>query len=79
MLPIINYKPDVEKIKQNRVKVIMAAGRSTLEKGSYYGRTAPILAEMLGCKMMTFPGHHLSYFDMPQEWAETLRKVLKEV
>lgn len=78
MIPSVNYMPDIEKIKQNGVKVIMAAGSRTLAKGSYYGRTAPILAEMLGCKMVTFPGHHISYFDLPQEWAETLRKVLLE-
>lgn len=78
MIPGVNYLPDVEKIKENGVKVIMAAGSRTLEKGSYYGRTAPILSEMLSCKMITFPGHHISYFDMPQEWAETLRKSLKE-
>lgn len=78
MIPAVNYLPDIEKIKQNGVKVIMAAGSRTLEKGSYYGRTAPILAEMLGCKMVTFPGHHISYFDLPQEWSATLRKILKE-
>jgi pimeloyl-ACP methyl ester carboxylesterase len=78
MVPGVNYMPDIEKIKQNGVKVIMAAGSRFLAKGSYYGRTAPILANLLGCKMVTFPGHHISYFDLPQEWAETLRKVLKE-
>lgn len=78
MLPGINYKPDVEKLKRSGVKIIMAAGLRTLKKGSYYGRTAPILADMLGCKMVTFPGHHISYFDMPNEWSETLRKVLRE-
>lgn len=77
MLPGVNYMPDIEKIKQNKVKVIMAAGSRTLAKGSYYGRTAPILAEMLGCTMVTFPGHHISYLDLPQEWSETLRKLLK--
>ena len=78
MLPGVNYMPDIEKIKINGVKVILAAGSRTLEKGSYYGRTAPILANMLGCKMVTFPGHHISYFDIPKEWAETLRKVLHD-
>lgn len=78
MLPVANYMPDIEKIKENEVKIIMAAGSITLAKGSYYGRSAPILAQMLGCKMVLFPGHHISYLDMSQEWAETLRKVLKE-
>src|SRR5262249_31333032 len=43
----------------------------------YYGRTAPILAGLLGCEMVTFPGHHLSYLDMPGEWAAVLRAVLQ--
>jgi len=37
------------------------------------------LAEMLNCEMVTFPGHHLSFFDMPQEWAAELRDVLHRV
>jgi hypothetical protein len=54
----------------------MAAGKRTLDAGKYYGRTAPILADLLGCEMVTFPGHHLSYLDMPEAWAATLRGVL---
>lgn len=76
MIPFVNYKPDVELIKKNGVKVFMAAGMMTLDKGRYYGRTAPLLAELLDCEMVTFPGHHLSYFDMPEEWAATLRNIL---
>jgi pimeloyl-ACP methyl ester carboxylesterase len=76
MLPFSNYKPDVEMIKKNGVKVFMAAGKRTLDAGKYYGRTAPILADLLGCEMVTFPGHHMSYLDMPQEWAAMLRDVL---
>jgi pimeloyl-ACP methyl ester carboxylesterase len=76
MLPFSNYKPDVEVIKKNGVKVFMAAGKRTLDVRRYYGRTAPILAGLLGCEMVTFPGHHLSYLDMPEAWAATLRGVL---
>src|SRR5262249_46986369 len=76
MLPFTNYKPDVEAIKRNGVKVFMAAGQRTLEAGKYYGRTAPILADLLGCELVTFPGHHMSYLDMPEAWAATLRGVL---
>src|SRR5262249_50674238 len=77
MLPFTNYKPDVELIKENGVTVFMAAGKKALDKGRYYGRTAPILAGLLGCEMITFPGHHLSYLDMPGEWAAALRAVLQ--
>lgn len=76
LIPAGNYLPDVETIRRNGVKVFMAAGATTLAKRAYYGRTAPILADLLGCEMVTFPGHHISFFDMPAEWAAALRSVL---
>ncbi|HWI66676.1 MAG TPA: alpha/beta hydrolase [Symbiobacteriaceae bacterium] len=79
MIPSVTYRPDVERIKGNGVKVFMAAGQVTLDKQKYYGRTAPILADLLGCELVTFPGHHNSYIDLPQEWTATLRSVLHKV
>ena len=78
MQPSIHYNPNVEKIKQNEVKVVMAAGELSLTKGNYYARTAPILADQLNAEFVEFPGHHLSYFDEPEEWAETLRRTLQK-
>jgi hypothetical protein len=76
MLPFSNYQPDLRRIKQNGVRVVMAAGQLTLTKKKFYGQTAPILARRLGGECVTFPGHHLSYFDLAEEWAATLRGVL---
>ena len=76
LLPVTNYLPDVAMIKKNGVRVFMAAGKMSLERKRFYAETAPILAENLGCEMVTFPGHHGSYMDMPDEWAATLRSVL---
>lgn len=76
MLSFTNYMPDIEMIKKNGVKTIMAAGEITLAAEKYYGITAPVLAKMLDCEMVTFPGHHISYLDMPEEWSSVLRDVL---
>ena len=76
LLPVTNYLPDVELIKQNGVRVFMAVGTWALKKKTWYVQAAHILAEQLGCELMTFPGHHGSYMDMPEEWAATLRSVL---
>jgi len=76
LLPVTNYLPDVAMIKKNGVRVFMAVGKMSLEKKRWYVETAQILAEKLGCEMVTFPGHHGSYMDMPDEWAATLRSVL---
>jgi pimeloyl-ACP methyl ester carboxylesterase len=76
LIPVTNYMPDVNLMKQNGAQVFMAAGKWTLDSNKVYGRTAPILAEMLGCEMVIFPGYHVSYVDMPEEWSATLRSVL---
>jgi len=77
MLSFAKYCPDTTAIKQNRVKIFLAVGQYTLDKKLFYGRPAAILAEQLGCALVTFPGHHLSYFDQPEEWAATLSELLK--
>jgi pimeloyl-ACP methyl ester carboxylesterase len=76
LLPVTNYMPDIGRIKKNGLKVFMAAGRESLDKKRFYAETAPILAEMLGCELVIFPGHHVSYVDRPDEWATTLCEVL---
>ena len=76
LLPVTNYLPDVELIKQNGVRVFIAVGTWALERKTWYVQAAHILAEQLGCELVTFPGHHGSFMDMPEEWATTLRSVL---
>ena len=76
LLPVTNYLPDVEGIKQNGVKVIIAVSQYGKERKAWYAQVAQILAEQLGCELVTFPGHHGSFLDMPVEWAAALRNVL---
>lgn len=76
MIPFSSYQPDLNTIRENGVPIFMAAGKMTLDKQKFYGQTAPILAKLLGCEMVVFPGNHLSYLDQPQEWAAALRDVL---
>ena len=78
LLPVTNYLPDVERIKHNGVKVFMAVGEWARSKKPWYLQAAQILAGQLGCELVTFPGHHASYEDMPEEWAATLREVLHQ-
>jgi len=76
LLPVTNYLPDVETIKKNEVKVYMAVGTWALKRKTWYAQAAQILAEQLRCELVTFPGHHGSFMDMPVKWASTLRSVL---
>ena len=76
ILPIVTYKPDIERIKRNGVCVYMAAGKQSLDKRRFYAETAPIMAGMLGCELVIFPGHHISYLDKVDEWTAVLRNTL---
>jgi len=76
LLPVTNYLPDVEVIKKNGVRVFIAVGTWALNKKTWLAQTAQILAEKLDCELVTFPGHHGSYMDMPDEWAAALRSIL---
>jgi hypothetical protein len=78
LLPVTNYMPDVEMIRKGEVKIFMAAGKESLEKKRFYAETAPVLASMLNCEMIVFPGHHVSFLDMPNEWSAALRSVLQK-
>lgn len=78
LLPVTNYLPDVQRIRENGTRVFIAIGEWALNKKAWYVQIAQTLAEKLGCDMVTFPGHHGSYMDMPKEWAATLRSVLRK-
>jgi pimeloyl-ACP methyl ester carboxylesterase len=79
LLPVTNYLPDVDQIKHNGVKVYLAVGEWGLKRKAWYVRAAQILAKQLGCELVTFPGHHGSFMDMPEQWAAALRDVLHKV
>jgi pimeloyl-ACP methyl ester carboxylesterase len=76
LLPVTNYLPDVERIKQNGVRVFIAVGQWGLDRKAWYVEAAQILTGQLGCELATFPGHHGSFMDMPVEWAAALRRLL---
>src|SRR6266498_5081172 len=79
LLPVTNYLPDFEKIKHNGVRVFIAVSKYGVDRKAWYAQVAQILAEKLGCELLTFPGHHGSFMDMPDEFAATLRSVLHKV
>jgi pimeloyl-ACP methyl ester carboxylesterase len=74
MPPFATYKPDVEMIKRNGVRLVFGVGEQSFDQSA--GQTAPILAEQLGCPLITFPGHHTSFLGMADVWVATLREAI---
>lgn len=76
MLAVVGYTPDVAALKASNVPIVMAIGATTRATDRFYGPPAAILAERIDAPLVVFPGHHLSYFDLPRPWTETLRDTL---
>jgi pimeloyl-ACP methyl ester carboxylesterase len=79
LLPVTNYLPDFQRIQANGVRVVIAVGQWGAERKTWYVRAAQIMAAQLGCELVTFPGHHGSFMDMPEAFATALRDVLKSI
>jgi hypothetical protein len=54
----------------------MAVSEWGAKRKAWYVESARSLAGQLGCELVTFPGHHGSFLDMPDEWAAALRACL---
>ena len=78
LLSVTHYTPDRSALQGMKDKIVMAAGRKSLASQRFYAQVAPLLAEQIGCETVTFPGHHGSFVDMPDEWASCLRDILKK-
>jgi hypothetical protein len=78
LLPVTNYVPDIDRIIDNEVTLCIAASEYGLNRHAWYAEVAGILAEKFGCELVTFPGHHGSYMDVPVQFAAALREVLHE-
>ncbi|MEJ3404916.1 alpha/beta hydrolase [Rathayibacter sp. YIM 133350] len=76
MLPLTDYKPDLDAIRRNGVSVVAGAGRLSLDLP--FGRTARRVADGLDAPFVVFPGHHGSLSDpsVADAWIATLREAL---
>jgi pimeloyl-ACP methyl ester carboxylesterase len=79
LLPITSYMPDIDAIKHNNVRTFIGVSQYGLKRKAWYAQVAQILAESLDSEMVTFPGHHGAFLDMPEEFATTLRNLLRQV
>jgi pimeloyl-ACP methyl ester carboxylesterase len=69
------YIPNIESIRNNRVKMVTAIGNDS--DNAYYVQTTRALAAKLGCNNVDFPGHHDVSFWMPEEFASVVRSTLE--
>ncbi|TDD14459.1 alpha/beta fold hydrolase [Nonomuraea diastatica] len=68
------YVPDAGALKAGPARVVVGVGADSGRLLTY--RTSVALADLLGTAPVVFPGDHGGFTDQPEEFAETLRKVL---
>lgn len=73
----IHYLPDIERIRNNKVSMVVAVGRDS-GNDAYYVQASKALADKLGCAIIEFPGHHDVSFWMPEEFANAIRRTLEQ-
>jgi pimeloyl-ACP methyl ester carboxylesterase len=76
LLPVTNYLPDLDAIKRGNVKAFIGVSEFGMTRNTWYAKVAQILADRLDCELVTFPGHHGSFMDMPREFSAALRDVM---
>jgi pimeloyl-ACP methyl ester carboxylesterase len=70
------YHPGEAALTAVEVPVRVVVGT---ESAPFFAETAQWLAERLGVELERLPGGHTPYFDRPQEMAEALRPLLREL
>lgn len=79
----VNYVPGAAALAQVNVPVYALGGAdhrdSDLAQGGYLYESARWVADGVGTDLMEVPGAHAPYLDCPQELAETLRTLLRQV
>jgi pimeloyl-ACP methyl ester carboxylesterase len=73
--PIVGYVPDVATLKGLSTKLVSAAGETSGEQAAC--RAAHALAERVGIEVSHLPGAHGGWGSDPQEFADTLDKLLR--
>jgi hypothetical protein len=71
-MEMIEFIPDLAAIKEAGTCTLVAAGEGSLSGNYCYTRSARAMADILGCALVTFPGHHHAYEDRPDEFAQSL-------
>ena len=71
------YTPDLDRIKMNKVSIAVAKGEGSGQ--AFYARTVDRQAEIIGCKMLLFPGPHLAFATLPEAYAEKLLDAFEDL
>jgi pimeloyl-ACP methyl ester carboxylesterase len=71
---ITGYQPDVEALRASPARIVLARGEASRQ--AMAARGADAVAGLIGAELVTFPGSHGGFMDVPDAFGERLREVL---
>jgi pimeloyl-ACP methyl ester carboxylesterase len=78
VMEMVEFGPDFAAIKETGTPAVVAAGEGSRSGDYCYVRSARAVADILGCALVTFPGHHHAYEDRPDEFARSLAETIRK-
>jgi len=72
LIPCVTYRPDIERLRQHRNRLVMATGQQCSDRGYSFARSAKALSEQIGCRFAVVPGSHTGYFQEPNIFADAI-------
>jgi clorobiocin/coumermycin A biosynthesis protein CloN7/CouN7 len=76
ILPTTHYRPDLQALRAAPPRIVIAAGSTS--RGQLANRTAVALAGQLGTPVVGFPGDHVGFATLPQQFGRVLDRVLAQ-
>jgi pimeloyl-ACP methyl ester carboxylesterase len=76
VMEMVDFMPDLAAIRAAGIRTVVATGEGSLSGNYTYVRSARAVADVLGCPLVTFPGHHHAYEDRPDEFARSLAETI---
>lgn len=76
LLPVVLYEADHDCLRRERDKAVLAVGTYAKENGTFLYEAASQLSKKTGIPCESVPGHHGSFMDEPEQWAERVRQII---
>ena len=76
LLPITEYKPDINILTERKEKVLLAVGSYAKEHNTFVFQIARQLSEQIHRPYVIVPGHHGSFMDEPERWAMRMEELI---
>ena len=71
------YTRELDRIWRNKVRIAIVRGEDSGD--AWYARTIDRQSEIIGCKALKFPGHHLAFAMMPDIDLQALSRTLQDL